>query len=58
MKKIWIILTTLAVSFIAMTSVTTVSAAKPNYIITTDATYPPFDFKIAIINIQVLIKKS
>ena len=45
MKKIWIILTTLAVSFIAMASVTTVSAAKPNYIITTDATYPPFDFQ-------------
>ncbi|MGO1224487.1 MAG: glutamine ABC transporter substrate-binding protein, partial [Leuconostoc falkenbergense] len=42
------------ISFLAMLSITTfvfamgdnlVHADKPNYIISTDATYPPFDFQ-------------
>lgn len=45
MKKIWIFCVAFLATVTMMMGITKVDAAQPNYIITTDATYPPFDFQ-------------
>ncbi|KAA8372271.1 ABC transporter substrate-binding protein/permease [Leuconostoc carnosum] len=45
MKKILILCIAFFAVLVTLVNIPNVSAAKPHYVITTDATYPPFDFQ-------------